>query len=77
MSDNGKIVKKGNFVQMRTFEEYTTLNMDNKEAIEILKMIKRGYLPDYCFTYTEEDYENYKRHVAIGKAINALERIEE
>ena len=47
-------------------------NLTSKKAIEFLERISRGYLPDYNFTGTENDYEYYCMHQAIHKAIGAL-----
>ena len=47
-------------------------NLTSEQAIELLERISRGYLPDYNFTGTENDYEYYCMHQAIYKAIGAL-----
>lgn len=53
-------------------------NLTSKKAIEFLERISRGYLPDYNFTGTENDFEYYCLHQAIYRAIDALqERSEE
>lgn len=49
-------------------------NMSNTEAIKLLKHIDRGYIPDYNYTGTECDFAFYKLHIAIRKAIDALEK---
>ena len=46
--------------------------MTNDEAICLLERIDRGWIPDYNFTGTEDDFENYKLHQALYKAMNAL-----
>ena len=48
-------------------------NLTSKKAIEFLERISRGYLPDYNFPGTENDFDNYCLHKAIDKAIEALE----
>ena len=48
-------------------------NLTNEQVVELLKRISRGYLPDYNFAGTEEDFDNYCLHKAIDKAIEALE----
>lgn len=53
--------------------EYFERNLTNKKSIEFLERISRGYLPDYNFTGTEDDFDNYCLHQAIYKAIEALE----
>ena len=47
-------------------------NLTSEQAVEILERISRGYLPDYNFTGTENDYKYYCMHQAIYKAIGAL-----
>ena len=47
-------------------------NMSNDEAVEILERIARGWIPAYDFDGTERDFENYKLHVALAKAIEML-----
>lgn len=49
-------------------------NMSNEEAIKLLNYIKRGYIPDYNYDGSESDFEHYKLHMAILKAIDTLER---
>ena len=53
--------------------DYFKRNLTSKKAIEFLERISRGYLPDYNFTGTEDDFDNYCLHKAIDKAIEALE----
>ena len=55
-------------------EDYDAVreNMTNDEAICLLERIDRGWIPDYNFTGTEDDFENYKLHQALYKAMNAL-----
>lgn len=47
-------------------------SMTNEEAINLLEYINRGWIPDYNFTGKEDDFENYKLHMAMLKAIEAL-----
>ena len=54
--------------------------MSNKEVAEVLQGIKRGWLPqNYDIhgivgkTYSEDQYEASKLHIAINKAILLLE----
>lgn len=55
-------------------EDYDAVreNMTNDEAIRLLERINRGWIPDYNFTGTEDDFENYKLHQALYKAMDAL-----
>ena len=54
-------------------------NMSEVEVIEVLKHIKRGWLPqNYVFPmegriYSEDEYEATRLHVAIRKAISIIE----
>lgn len=47
-------------------------NMTNEEAAHFLAIIDRGYISDYGFNGTEDDYYNYCLHIAIRKAISLL-----
>ena len=42
-------------------------NMSDSKAIDLLKRIDRGYIPDYNFTGKEDDFEYYKLHMAIQR----------
>ena len=53
--------------------EYFKRNLTSEQAIELLERISRGYLPDYNFTGTKDDFDNYCLHKAIDEAIGALE----
>lgn len=46
--------------------------ISKEELCDILECIKSGFVPDYNFTGTEEDFENYKLHMAIYKAIDYI-----
>lgn len=48
--------------------------MTNEEAIDLLRMIERGWIPDYNFSGSEDDFDNYKLHVALYKAIDLLRK---
>lgn len=50
-------------------------SMTIKDAIVRLERIKRGWIPDYNYTGEESDYEAYLDHMAMRKAIDALEDI--
>ena len=47
-------------------------NMSDHEAALLLEKIDRGWIPGYDFTGTQQDFENYKLHVALNKAIKVL-----
>ena len=47
-------------------------SMTPDDVINCLEYIKRGYVPDYNFTGSEDDFERYKLHMAICKAIEII-----
>ena len=55
-------------------EDYENLreNITNDEVLEMLEEIERGLIPDYNFDNTERDFENYKLHLALYKAMDAI-----
>lgn len=57
--------------EMEDYKEVRN-NMTNNEAIKLLEIIERGWIPDYSFSGTEDDFDNYKLHVALYKAMDAL-----
>lgn len=56
------------------FDDYKAAKdaMTKDDIVDILEYIKRGYIPDYNYTGSEDDFERYKMHVAISKAIEAI-----
>ena len=46
--------------------------MIKEDIVDILEYIKRGYIPDYNYTGSEDDFERYKMHIAMSKAIEAI-----
>lgn len=54
-------------------------NMSSEEVVEVLERIKRGWLPqNYIFpvegrTYSEDEYDATKLHIAMRKAISMIE----
>lgn len=57
--------------EMKDYEKVSK-EMTNEDAANLLEYIKRGYLPDYNYTGDETDFERYKLHIAMSKAIQAL-----
>ena len=47
-------------------------NMGISDVIERLRFIQRGWLPDYDYNGTEDDYENFANQMAITRAIELL-----
>ena len=58
--------------EMQDYEDFKN-NLTNENAIALLERIARGYLPDYNYTGDEVDFDNYCLHMAINKAMEALE----
>ena len=49
--------------------------MTNDEVIDLLYQIDMGRLPPFNFSGREDDYESYRLHVAMQKAINKLKEV--
>lgn len=49
-------------------EDYDSVSMTLKEIADHLAYIDRGWLPDWNYTGTEDDYNNYLLHFAMHKA---------
>lgn len=47
-------------------------NMTLNDIVNHLAYIEKGYLADYNFTGDEDDFERYKLHIAINKAIEII-----
>lgn len=56
------------------FDDYMAVKdeLSREELCNLLFYIKHEYLPDYKFSGTEEDFENYKLQMAIYKAIDYI-----
>lgn len=57
--------------EMEDYEKVSK-EMTNEDVVNLLEYIKRGHLPDYGYSGSESDMENYKLHVAMSKAIQAM-----
>ena len=57
--------------EMQDYDNYRE-NITVDEIINNLKHINRGYIGDYDFTGEERDFELYKLHISISKAIELL-----
>lgn len=55
-------------------EDYSNFknNLTKEEIIKGLTSIARGWLPDYDYTGTEDDFYNFKNHAIINKAVELL-----
>jgi len=49
--------------------------MTFEKANEVLGQIGRGYLPDYNYTGSEDDYDHFILHLAIRKAQEACKEM--
>ena len=58
-------------------EDYETFreNVTNEEILNLLERIESGWLPNYSFDGTEGDFDNYKLHVSLDKAIDAMKAL--
>jgi uncharacterized damage-inducible protein DinB len=52
--------------------EDTRVCMTLDDIVNHLAYIERGYIGDYNFTGDEDDFERYKLHIAIEKAIEII-----
>lgn len=59
--------------EMEDYENFEN-NLTKEEIINGLKNIARGWLPDYNFRGTEDDFYCFKNHAIINKAIKLLKR---
>ena len=59
--------------EQQDYDDYRN-NITIDEVISNLKHINRGYIGDYDFTGEEDDFERYKLHTSICKAIELLEQ---
>lgn len=62
--------------EQQDYDDYEN-NVTLTEIIDNLKYIKRGYIPDYNFTGEEDDFERFKLHVSLYKAIKILKEMTE
>ena len=53
------------------YDDYEN-NITLTEIINNLKSINRGYIGDYNFTGEEDDFERFKLHASLYKAIKIL-----
>lgn len=58
------------------YDDYEN-NITMTEIINNLKYINRGYIGDYNFTGDEDDFERFKMHTSLYKAIKILTEINE
>lgn len=60
-------------------EDYSAArdNMTLDDIANSLAHIQRGYVGDYSFTGAEDDFERYKLHIAMSKAIDIIKNMAE
>ena len=56
-------------------EDYDAVreNMTDEEVLSALKSIERGWLPDWNYSGAEDDFEYYKLHLALYKAMDIIQ----
>lgn len=58
------------------YDDYEN-NITIGEIISNLEHIRRGYVGDYNYTGEEDDFDRFKLHMAVFKAIELLNKIKE
>ena len=56
------------------YENYRD-NITTQDVINTLKRINRGYIGDYNYSGTEDDFDRFALHEALYKAIEILEKV--
>lgn len=49
-------------------------SLTDEQAADILEYVKRGYIPDYNYSGSEDDFERFKMHMAMYRAIDKLRK---
>lgn len=62
--------------EQQDYDDYEN-NITLTEIINNLKTINRGYIGDYEFTGEEDDFERFKLHASLYKAIEILTEMNE
>ena len=60
--------------EMSDYDEYEE-NITVDEIVNKLEYAKRGYIGDYNYTGEEDDFELFKIHTAMRKAIELLKEM--
>lgn len=55
------------------YDEYEE-NITIEQIINSLEYVKRGYIGDYNYTGEEDDFELFKIHMAMSKAMELLRK---
>lgn len=59
-------------IKARELAKHTLILTSNANRYPLLERIERGWIPDYNFSGSESDFENYQLHVALDRAIDCL-----
>lgn len=59
---------------MEDYDNYRN-NLTTQDVINTLKRINRGYIGDYNYSGTEDDFDRFTLHEALYKAIEILEKV--
>lgn len=59
--------------EMEDYDEYKH-SLTAEEVLNQLETIERGWLPDYNYGKSEDDFERFKLHQAIFKAIDVIKK---
>ena len=59
---------------MEDYKNYRD-GLTTQDVINALKHINRGYIGDYDYSGTEDDYKRFTLHETLYKAIEILEKV--
>lgn len=65
-------MKKDIVIEYDNFEK----NISQQEICDLLDSASYGYIGDYNFTGTEDDFRRYQIHTAIYKAIKIISKLD-
>ena len=57
-------------------QEYEVSTMESEKLARLLEYIARGYIGDYNFTGTDEDFENHLLQMAMCRAIEIVKSVD-
>ena len=55
-------------------QEYEVSTMDSEKLAKLLEYIARGYIGDYNFIGTDEDFENHLLQMVMRRAIEIVKK---
>lgn len=56
-------------------QEYEVSTMESEKLARLLEYIARGYIGDYNFTGTDEDFENHLLQMVMRRAIEIVKSV--